>query len=180
MALSHGTIAAQGLALRQRAQLSIVAAIAANGVIGDGLRLPWNLPADLAHFRRLTTGHSIIMGRRTWQSLKRALPQRQNIVVSRQAAFAAEGADVADSLPKAVALAHMPSPLFVIGGAALFAEAMAAADTLYLTEVHADYPGNVRFPPFDATHWRETAREPHPAAGDAPAFSFVTHVRDDS
>ncbi|MEO6748642.1 MAG: dihydrofolate reductase [Casimicrobiaceae bacterium] len=177
MAFSHDTSASGTPALPGGAALAIIAAVAANGVIGDGLRMPWHLPADLAHFRKLTTGHAIIMGRRTWQSLGRALPNRQNIVVSGQSGYRAQGGQVANSLAQAIACAALPAPVFVIGGARLFAEALAGATTLHLTEIHADYPGDVRFPPLDRTQWRESAREEHAAADGAPAHAFVTLVR---
>jgi dihydrofolate reductase len=177
MALSHRTTASGTSPGPAGVELAIIAAVAANGVIGDGLTLPWHLPADLAHFRRLTTGHTIIMGRRTWQSLGRALPARQNIVVSRAPDFHAEGAAVAHSLQQAIGLADRPQPVFVIGGAALFAEALARATTFYLTEVHAPYPGAVHFPPYDRAQWRETARDDHAASAGTPAHSFVTLVR---
>jgi dihydrofolate reductase len=161
------------------AEIAVIAAVAANGVIGAGLALPWRLPGDLARFRRLTTGHAIVMGRRTWQSLGRALPGRQSIVVSRDPSFCADGAIVVPSLDAALAAVAMPPPAFVIGGAALFAEALPRASTLQLTEIHADYAGDVLFPPWDRTAWRETAREEVPATGDAPAHAFVTlsHMR---
>ncbi len=177
MALSHGTTASGTSPAPAAVELAIIAAVAANGVIGDGLKLPWHLPADLAHFRRLTTGHSIVMGRRTWQSLGRALPNRQNLVVSRDPGFHAEGASVAHSLQQAIGLADLPQPVFVIGGAGLFGEALAQATTIHLTEVHGDYPGAVHFPQYDRAQWRETAREYHAAAGTAPAHSFVTLAR---
>jgi dihydrofolate reductase len=158
-------------------ELAIIVAVAANGVIGDGIALPWRLPDDLKRFRQLTTGHSIIMGRRTWQSLPRALPDRQNIVVSRNAALVAEGAQIAHSLADAVALAELPAPVFVIGGATLIAEALPAASTFYLTEIHAEYPGDVHFPAWDRGRWREAARDDHAAADDLPAYSYLTLVR---
>ncbi len=157
--------------------VGLIAAVADNGVIGDGLALPWRLPGDLARFRALTTGHSIVMGRRTWQSLGRPLPGRQNIVVTRQRGFAAPGATVVHSLDEALAAATMPPPVFVIGGASLFAEAMPLASTFELTEVRASPPGDVRMPPWDRAAWREVARSEVPAHDDAPAHAFVTLVR---
>jgi dihydrofolate reductase len=157
--------------------IAVIAAVAANGVIGAGLALPWRLPGDLARFRRLTTGHAIVMGRRTWQSLGRPLPGRQNIVVSRDPAFAADGARVVDSLDAALAAVAMPPPVFVIGGAALFGEALPRATTFHLTEVHADVDGDVRFPAWDRASWREMARDEVAAAPDAPAHAFVTLAR---
>jgi dihydrofolate reductase len=157
--------------------MAIIAAVAANGVIGDGLAMPWRLPDDLRRFRSLTTGHAVVMGRRTWQSLGRPLPQRENIVLTRDPGFVAPGARVARSLDAALALATLPAPVFVIGGAALFAEALPRAATFHLTAIHADYAGDVRFPRWDRGAWREIAREDVAAAGAAPAHSFVTLVR---
>jgi dihydrofolate reductase len=157
--------------------IAVIAAVAANGVIGADLTLPWRLPGDLARFRRLTTGHAIVMGRRTWQSLGRALPGRQSIVVSRDPTFEADGGIVVPSLDAALAAVAMPPPAFVIGGAALFAEALPRASTFHLTEVHAEPVGDVVFPAWDRAGWCETAREEVPASGDAPAHAFVTLAR---
>jgi dihydrofolate reductase len=159
-------------------ELAIVAAVAANGVIGDGNRLPWRLPADLRRFRALTTGHAVIMGRRTWESIGRALPDRQNIVVTRQRGFAAPGAEVAASLDEALARARMPGPAFCIGGGELYREALPRAATLQLTEIARAYDGDATFPAFDRDAWREVAREAVAAAADGtPAFAFVTYRR---
>jgi dihydrofolate reductase len=157
---------------------ALIAAVARNGVIGANNALPWRLPADLRHFRALTTGHSIVMGRRTWESLGRALPERQNIVVTRRPGYAAAGATVARSLDAAVAMAELSLPIFCIGGGELFREALPRADTLYLTEIDRDFDGDAKFPDFDHRAWRETARETH--ADDAAAgfaYAFVTYRR---
>jgi dihydrofolate reductase len=156
--------------------LALIAAVAKNGVIGADNTLPWRLPADLQRFKALTLGHSVVMGRRTWQSLPRALPGRQNIVVTRSRDFTAPGADVAHSFDDALRLARMPLPVFCIGGADLFSEAMARADVLYMTEIDRDFAGDVHFPAFDRTRWRETARE---AARSDQGFdyAFVTYER---
>jgi dihydrofolate reductase len=158
--------------------LEIVAAVAANGVIGAHNRMPWHLPADLRRFRALTTGHAVIMGRRTWESIGRALPHRQNIVVSRAPAFCAEGVQAAASLDEALALVTLPAPAFCIGGGELYREALSRATTLHLTEIGASFDGDATFPAFDRALWRETAREPHPpdAPGGAP-YAFVTYAR---
>src|SRR6516225_4982561 len=115
--------------------IALIAAVAANGVIGVGNRLPWRLTDDLKRFRALTTGHAVIMGRKTWESLSRALPDRQNIVVTRQRGYAAAGADVAGSFDEALALVRLPEPVFCIGGGELFREAFGRAQRLYLTEI---------------------------------------------
>lgn len=158
--------------------LVIVAAVAANGVIGAGNRMPWHLGADLRRFRALTTGHAVIMGRKTWESIGRALPGRQNIVVSRAPDFRAEGAEVAASLDAALARVVLPAPAFCIGGGELYREALPRATVLHVTEIGAAFAGDATFPAIDPALWRETAREEHPP--DAPggmAYAFVTYAR---
>jgi dihydrofolate reductase len=172
----HDTPASSDVPRRPR--LAIIAAIASNLVIGANNRLPWRLPDDLRRFRALTSGHAIVMGRRTWESIGRPLPDRQNIVVTRQRDYAAAGAETATSLDDAIARVRMPEPVFVIGGEALFEDALARADTLHLTEIDRAFEGEARFPPFDRTAWRETSRERHEI--DAPqrfTYSFVTYER---
>lgn len=159
-------------------QLEIVAAVAANGVIGAGNRMPWHLGADLRRFRALTTGHAVIMGRKTWESIGHALPQRQNIVVSRAPAFRAEGAQTAASLNEAIALVMLPAPAFCIGGGELYREALPLATVLHLTEIGVAFEGDATFPALDRKLWRETARDAHPpdVPGGAP-YAFVTYTR---
>jgi dihydrofolate reductase len=154
----------------------LVAAVAANGVIGADGRLPWHLPEDLRHFKSLTLGHPVIMGRRTWESLGRALPGRENIVVTRAPGYAAPGASVAASLDAALALCAGEPTAFVIGGGELYAEALAVADGLVLTEIQRDYPGDARFPDYDRSAWRETQRKPQTGA-DGLRFDFVLYER---
>jgi dihydrofolate reductase len=140
-------------------KVSLVVAIAQNGVIGRDGGLPWHLPEDLRHFRRVTTGHAIIMGRKTWDSIGRPLPKRRSIVVSRQPALRLDGAEVAGSLDEALALAAQtdPEPM-VIGGASMYEAALPRADRIYLTEVLEDAEGDVRFPLLDRSVWREIDR----------------------
>jgi dihydrofolate reductase len=154
-----------------------LAAIAANGVIGVNGQLPWHLPEDLKHFKRLTLGHPIIMGRKTWESLGKALPGRQNIVVTSQAGYAAPGAAVANSLDAAIALCADEPVAFVIGGHRLFVDALPTAVGLVLTEIQRDYDGDTWFPEFDRSQWRETQREAHTAAADGMRFDFVFYER---
>lgn len=151
--------------------ISLVAAMAGNRVIGAGNRLPWHLPADLQRFKRLTMGAPVIMGRKTHESIGRALPGRRNIVVTRRPGASWDGCEVAGSLDAALAAARDAPEVFVIGGAELYAAVLPRADRLYLTLIDADYPGDTLFPEFDAADWRETAREP----GDG--FAFVTFER---
>jgi len=155
-------------------KIYLVAAVAANGVIGRDGRLPWHLPEDLKHFKRLTLGHPVIMGRRTWESLGRPLPSRDNIVVTRQAGYDAPGAAVASSLEAALALCAGESMVFVIGGQQLFAESLPIAAGLVLTEIDRDYEGDTWFPQYDRSRWRETQRECH-AAADGTKFDFVLY-----
>lgn len=163
------------------AEICLIAAVAANGVIGAGNALPWHLPADLRRFRELTWGHPVIMGRNTWDSLParfRPLPGRTNIVLSRDPDFAPGGASVARSLEEALATGTAArAPVFVIGGAALYAQTLDRAARIYLTRLHFEVAGDAFFPPLDPRQWRETAREEHPAAEARPAYAFVTLER---
>ncbi|HEX6138309.1 MAG TPA: dihydrofolate reductase, partial [Casimicrobiaceae bacterium] len=129
-----------------RASLALIAAVASNGVIGRGDRLPWRLPEDLRRFRELTTGHTVIMGRRTWESLPGALPGRQNIVVSRSPGFRASGACVAASLDDALAQIACPPPAFCIGGGELYRAALPLAQIAFVTEIDRAFDGDAFFP----------------------------------
>ena len=157
-------------------RIYLLAAVAANGIIGAKGQLPWHLPEDLKHFKRLTLGHPIIMGRKTWESLGKALPGRDNIVVTRNAAYRAKDAAVATSLEAALALCAGEKLAFVIGGQQLFADSLPIAAGLVLTEICRDFEGDTWFPPFDRTQWRETQREQHTAA-DGMRFDFVLYER---
>ncbi len=137
--------------------LALIAAVAANGVIGDRNALPWRLPDDLRRFRALTTGHAVIMGRKTWESLPGALPGRQNIVVTRDPGYAAAGAEIAATLDAALALVRLPPPAFCIGGGELYRAALPRATTLYLTEIDRDFAGDVDL---SAVRPRRMARRP--------------------
>ncbi len=160
-------------------KISIVAAVARGGVIGRDNGLPWRLPEDMVRFRKLTIGHPVVMGRRTWDSLPkrfRPLPGRRNIVVTRNPAWQRDGADRAGSLEEALRLTEGEDRISVIGGAALFAAALPLADELLLTEIDLDIEGDTLFPPYDRDAFAEVAREPH-VAGDGTPFAFVTYVR---
>lgn len=163
------------------AELVLIAAVAANRVIGDGRQMPWHLPEDLAHFRRLTTGCPVIMGRRTWQSLParfRPLPGRRNIVVTRDAGFIAEGAETAASPDAALARVAEAPRVFVIGGAGLYETALPLADELRLTEIAQPFDGSVHFPAIDPARFAETERLPQRAAPPNDFdFAFVTYRR---
>jgi dihydrofolate reductase len=138
--------------------LSLIVAMAKNRVIGHENKMPWHLPAELAYFKRITTGHPIIMGRKTFESIGRPLPGRRNIVVSRNTSFHAPGVEVSNSLENALALCTKDNP-FVIGGASLYAEALTLAQRLYITEINADLVGDTFFPPINDSLWKEESRE---------------------
>lgn len=140
-------------------RLSLIVAVARNGVIGRSGTLPWRLPADLQHFKAVTMGAPIVMGRKTWESIGRPLPGRRNIVVSRRAGFVATGADVVDSLDAALALCTGVAEVFVIGGAELYATALGRADRIHRTLVEAEVDGDTSFPPLDATCWRISSEQ---------------------
>jgi dihydrofolate reductase len=159
-------------------RLTLIVARARNGVIGRGGTLPWRLPEDLAHFKRTTMGYPIVMGRRTWDSIGRALPGRRSIVVSRNAAFGAPGAEVVPSLDAALALVRDVPEVFVIGGAELFKVAAPLAQRMVVTEIDADFEGDTFFPRPDPREWTVVAREPHAANANRPfAIEFVTYDR---
>jgi len=154
----------------------LVAAVARNGVIGAKGRLPWRLPEDLKHFRKITLGHPVIMGRRTWDSLGKPLPGRENVVISRKTGFEAPGASAAASLEAALALCAGEPVVFVIGGAEIYAAALPLADGLVLTEIDRDYEGDAHFPGWDRSAWRATQRETHASAGGL-RFDFVLYEK---
>lgn len=157
--------------------LAVIAAVARNGVIGQGNTLPWRLSEDLKHFRILTKGHTVIMGRKTRESLPRALPDRQNIVVTRNQNFHADGNETAISLADAISKARMPAPIFCIGGGDLYAQAVPQAAVLYLTEIDADFAGDAFFPDFNREDWQCVAHEPHFSLDAGFAYAFNTYVR---
>ena len=155
-------------------KIYLVVAVASNGIIGRDGQLPWHLPEDLKHFKRLTLGHPVIMGRRTWESLKAPLPGRDNIVVTSQAGFDAPGAAVASSLEGALALCAGEPVAFVIGGSRLFADSLPMAAGIVMTEIHREYEGDTWFPQWDRSRWRESQRERH-VAQDGTKFDFVLY-----
>lgn len=159
-------------------RLHLILARAANGVIGKDNALPWHLPEDMAHFKRTTLGHPVIMGRKTWDSLPakfRPLPGRLNIVVTRDAQWQAEGASRAGSLSEAMALCPEGSDAWVIGGAQIYAAALPLAETAVVTEIARDFEGDAFAPTF-GPDWTTTARETHTAGNGLP-FAFVTYTR---
>ena len=161
--------------------LVLIAAVARDGSIGHDNALPWRLPEDLQHLRRLTMGYPVIMGRKTWDSLParfRPLPGRHNIVVTRNLLWRAEGADAAPSLDAALAVAAAQGKVFVIGGGELYREAIDRADVLELTEIDRDFNGDTRFPTWDRSRFREVHRDRHHAGPPNDFdYAFVTYHR---
>lgn len=156
--------------------IRLVVAYTDNRVIGRDNGMPWHLPADLAHFKRTTLGHPIIMGRNTWDSLGRPLPGRRNLVVSRNTSLVAPGAEVWPSLEDALAQCEDVEIVCIIGGAQIFVHALTLADELIATEIHEHIEGDVFFPALDAALWQETAREPQPEENGL-RYDFVTYRR---
>ena len=141
-------------------EIIMIAAVAKNRVIGKDNTLIWNIPEDMAHFKALTAGQTVVMGRKTWESLPprfRPLPGRRNIVISRQADYAAPGAEVADSLENALKLASTAASVFIIGGEQIYAQAMALADRLEITEVDLEPEGDAWFPEIPTVNWKKTS-----------------------
>lgn len=156
--------------------LSIISALARNRTIGIHNTLPWHLPEDLQHFKALTLGHPILMGRKTYESLGRPLPGRTNIVITRSVDFAAPGCTVVHSMEAALSACADATEAFCIGGENLYRQALLLADRLYLTEVQADFEADAWFPDFDPAQWRETAREAH-CSKEGLAYHFVRYER---
>jgi dihydrofolate reductase len=157
-------------------QLSLIVAIANHQVIGVKNTLPWHLPEDLKRFRALTTGHHIIMGRKTYESLGRLLPGRTTVIVTRNKNYQLKGAIIAHSLKAAVELCKNDDEIFLIGGAELYHDGLKLADKLYITEVDLIVDGDAFFPEFDLNLWRETSREVH-TSEQGLSFSYITYIR---
>lgn len=154
-------------------RIAIIAAMARDRVIGIRNALPWHLPEDLRHFKRLTMGHHIIMGRKTYESIGRPLPGRTTVIVTRDAGYRQAGCLTAASPEQAISLCAGDEEVFFVGGAQMYSQVLPLADRLYLTEIDADYAGDAWFPAFDRNVWRETAREHHASAGGLN-YAFVT------
>lgn len=160
-------------------KLVLVAAVARNGVIGRDGAIPWRLPEDLARFKALTTGHAVVMGRKTWESLPdrlRPLPGRRNVVVTRTPGWAAGGAERAASVEDALRLLADEPAVYVIGGAELYAAALPLADELALTEIDAEVEGDTFFPVWDRASFEEVTRDVH-VSDDGIPYAFVTYAR---
>lgn len=156
--------------------LSLIVAVARNSVIGINNTLPWHLPEDLKRFRALTTGHHIIMGRKTYESLGRLLPGRTTVIVTRNKNYQLEGALIAHSLEAAIDLCKDDTEAFVIGGAELYKDGLEYASKLYMTEVELEAAGDAFFPAIDLIEWKETSREAHTSA-QGLLFSYVTYIK---
>lgn len=160
------------------ARICLIAAMAANRVIGRNNALPWHLPADLKRFKALTMGHPVLMGRNTYESIGKPLPGRRNLVITRNRGYGAPGCEVVHSLDEALAACGDAQDVYVIGGAELYRAALPRAHCLELTEIHAAFDGDVVFPPFAPEQWREGARETHePGSGIAFGYDFVRYER---
>ena len=159
-------------------RICLIAALAANRVIGRNNALPWRLPADLKRFKALTTGHPVVMGRKTYESIGKPLPGRRNLVISRNRDYIAPGCEVFHGLEAAIAACSGAEEVFIIGGAELYREALPRAHRLEFTEIQAEFEGDAVFPEYSSGEWRETAREIHSGeAGIAFRYDFVRYER---
>lgn len=158
-------------------RITFIVAMDRNRGIGVNNRLPWRLPEDLAHFKRTTTGHSIIMGRKTYDSIGRPLPNRRNIVVTRNPSWQAAGVESVLSPQAACDLVPDGEQAFIIGGAELFVQTLPLADCLIVTEINAEYPCDTFFPAIDSDHWKETDRQEYHSASSGLDYAIVTYVR---
>ncbi|MGJ3258428.1 MAG: dihydrofolate reductase [Rhodospirillales bacterium] len=161
-------------------EIVLVVAMSENRVIGRDGDLPWKISADLKHFKKVTMGHPVIMGRKTWESLPFPLPGRRNVVITRAEDAAFEGAETVTTIEGALEMCRRDDAekAMIIGGGEIFAELMRDADVIELTEVHADVDGDTLFPEIDTAEWEESFRERHPPeTPDGPAYSFVTLER---
>ena len=156
--------------------LTLIVAMDAQRGIGIDNRLPWHLPEDLAHFKRLTSGHPIIMGRKTFDSIGRPLPNRRNIVITRNREWRHDGVEASACLQDAIALAG-EAPAFIIGGAQVFAASMELAARIEVTEIAHTFACDTFFPPLPAGQWKETARATHRSEGAGLEYAFVTYER---
>ncbi|WP_411275680.1 dihydrofolate reductase [Daejeonella sp.] len=159
-------------------KISLIVAVDENNGIGKDNQLPWHLPADLKHFKNLTTGHPIIMGRKTFESIGKALPNRHNIVISRQSDYLAEGVTVVSSLTQAFALCEDHDEAFIIGGAEIFMLALPLANVLYLTIIHHQFNADTFFPKIGTKSWLNAESSTHePDEKNMYAYTFIKYLR---
>lgn len=155
--------------------ISIIVAIAKNGVIGDKNALLWHLREDMIHFRTITSGHPVVMGRKTYESIGRPLPKRTNVVITRDTNLTIEGCTMAHSLEQAIALFEPSDEIFIIGGAQIYSQALPLADRIYLTVVDREYQGDSSFPAIDYSQWYQSARDDFSRGEEFEyPFSFIT------
>jgi len=159
--------------------INVIVAMARNRVIGINNTLPWRLPADLQHFKALTMGHHLIMGRKTYESIGKPLPGRITVIVTRNSDYHVEGCITAASIDAAIAACGDDSEIFFVGGAELYAQVLPRAQRLYLTEIQADFDGDAHFAEFDRVQWTETERQAH-VSPDGLGYHFVTYQRQDA
>lgn len=171
--------------MRPVGKIVVIAAVARNGVIGADNRLLWRLKSDMRHFRALTMGKPVVMGRKTFDSIGKPLPGRHIVVVTRDKTWRGEGVEASHSVEAAlrrgreIAAGHAPAEIMIAGGGEIYAATLPVADRLEITEVDLEPEGDVRFPAIDRAIWRETKRESHPkGVDDEAAFAFVTYCRD--
>jgi dihydrofolate reductase len=165
--------------MRPKPELSLVCAMDSNRLIGRENSLPWHLPADLAFFKRTTMGKPIIMGRKTFSAIGRALPGRQNIVITRNTSFEAPGCDIAGSIAQAISLTKNTDEVMLIGGASLYQNTIKVADSIYLTLIHHVFAGDTWFPEIDPNQWKQVSRENFEADEKNPySYSFIKYVRE--
>lgn len=158
--------------------ISVIVAVAQNGIIGNDNQLIWHISEDLKRFKAITSGHPVVMGRKTFESLGRPLPNRTNVVITRNRDYIAEGCKMAGSLEEAVSMFPAEEEVFVIGGGEIYRQAMPIADRFYLTVVHADYEGDTHFPEWDKTQWRLISEERHDRGEKFPSpFTFETYQK---
>lgn len=158
--------------------ISFVVAAAENNIIGDGKTMPWHLPNDLKFFKQKTLHHSVLMGRKTFQTLAKPLVDRRNIVITRNYNFKAEGVDVANSLEEAIGYCRDENEIFIIGGGEIYKEAMPIVDRIYLTRVHTEAEGSVSFPELPEKEWKRISAEDHPADEKHKyAYTFEVYER---
>ena len=158
-------------------RITFIVAMDRNRGIGKANQLPWRLPEDLAHFKRTTIGHTLIMGRKTFDSIGKPLPNRRNIVVTRDPSWRHEGVETASSPQQACALAQGAAEAFIIGGAKLFTQTLALADRMVVTEIHGEFDCDTFFPEIDSDQWKETKRQDYHSATSGLAFAIVIYER---
>ncbi len=158
--------------------VSLIVAMAQNRTIGVNNTLPWRCPEDLKHFKTLTMGHHMIMGRKTFDSIGKPLPGRTTVIVTRNTELQIEGCLIAHSLPDAIKLCANDEEVFIVGGAEIYAQALPLADTLYITEIRQEVAGDAHFPAFDSKAWQEVSREARTQDAPQPlTYHFVTYRR---